>query len=414
MADLHPAATHESHDHRSDSSVDTLRVEPGMPPAAEYNSESSDSHSDDKSSDHAHLKSEPKACLFIGSLNVTKTDQQLHDGTFALFEQFGEVLDLKISRDKHGRPYAFVQFIEMEAADKAMKFAQGALLHDRYIRIERAKVNRTLICHLKEPNHTKGFGEVEDFIYWTESPRSTPSHHIMAKFKYRECAAKAFSSLRKERHCTIEWASNATQPPSLGSVSQLQALSRTGYYYRFGSPGKANRGGSSAARPLFSMADIFVGNLDSKKVSKSLLHSRFSEFGSIESVDIHTSVKPMGAGMAYGRPSGSDFSPDHCTEGASAHRPTGPTSHAFIKFTDEMAAAKAIVQMDRQVWLGYPLRVTYKEIRTPIATAAPAHWRATQRRHSLMHWQPFYPTGDPASPWMTGAVPYDNALLANY
>jgi hypothetical protein len=41
-------------------------------------------------------------------------------------------------------PYAFVQFQKVEEADKAMSMAQTCTLDGRKLRIEKAKVNRTL------------------------------------------------------------------------------------------------------------------------------------------------------------------------------------------------------------------------------------------------------------------------------
>ncbi|KAJ1916607.1 hypothetical protein IWQ60_008052 [Tieghemiomyces parasiticus] len=321
-------------------------------------------------------RGEPRACLFVGSLNIAKTDQELHEGTLALFERYGEVLDLKISRDKHGRPYAFVQFRRTDDANAALNLAQGALLHDRHVRIERAKVNRTLICQVRDAAVTEealrrtlaGYGDVEDALYWTEARRGAAATCAMVKYRYRECASKAFSALRKERQWLVEWASNASNPPSLGSVSQQQALARHGP-----PPGRGSPARRAVGRPIVSLTDVFVGNLDPYLVTRAALLARYGAFGEVETLDY--------AG-------GPTDDHDHDDGTVDPGRPRR-VAHAFVKFTDEMAAALAIARTDRQPWLGRSPRVTYKEIRPPTSAYAPV------RRHSLMHWQPIYGSDAP-------------------
>lgn len=46
--------------------------------------------------------------------------------------------------DSKNRPYAFVQYQTEKEAKEAIKNAQGALLNNRPIRCEPARVNRTL------------------------------------------------------------------------------------------------------------------------------------------------------------------------------------------------------------------------------------------------------------------------------
>lgn len=46
--------------------------------------------------------------------------------------------------DNKNRPYAFVQYQTEKEAKTAIKNAQGALLNNRPIRCEHARVNRTL------------------------------------------------------------------------------------------------------------------------------------------------------------------------------------------------------------------------------------------------------------------------------
>ena len=51
-------------------------------------------------------KGPPQACLFVASLSPTTSEETLHE----YFSQFGEVLKVKLMKDRSSRPYAFVQF----------------------------------------------------------------------------------------------------------------------------------------------------------------------------------------------------------------------------------------------------------------------------------------------------------------
>ncbi len=52
-------------------------------------------------------KGPPQACLFVASLSPDTQEDTLHDH----FSQYGEVLKIKLMKDRSSRPYAFVQFL---------------------------------------------------------------------------------------------------------------------------------------------------------------------------------------------------------------------------------------------------------------------------------------------------------------
>jgi hypothetical protein len=89
-------------------------------------------------------KSDPNACLFVASLSSSRTEEQLHASVTRHFEPYGPLLHVKVLSDWANRPYAFVQFEKSVDADRALIEAHNSILDGRRIRIERAKVNRTL------------------------------------------------------------------------------------------------------------------------------------------------------------------------------------------------------------------------------------------------------------------------------
>lgn len=93
------------------------------------------------------------------SLNSAKTEDELRQSVTQLFSQvpppvspkiklmspkWGELLNVKVLKDWANRPFSFVQYVTTQEASYALQRAQKASLDGRMIRVERARVNRTL------------------------------------------------------------------------------------------------------------------------------------------------------------------------------------------------------------------------------------------------------------------------------
>ncbi|KAG0329004.1 hypothetical protein BG000_000254, partial [Podila horticola] len=89
-------------------------------------------------------RGEPQACLFVASLCSTRTEAELVDSVTKHFSKWGPLLNIKVLKDWAGRPYSFVQFVHVPHAQRAMAEAQNSVVDGRHIRIEQARVNRTL------------------------------------------------------------------------------------------------------------------------------------------------------------------------------------------------------------------------------------------------------------------------------
>ncbi|CEJ56903.1 hypothetical protein PMG11_05615 [Penicillium brasilianum] len=91
----------------------------------------------------------PEACIFVGNLSTKVPTETLAEDLKSEFTQFG-ACHVKIKQDKKkGLPGAFVQFERVEDASAALASDQSTVLHDRLLRIERAKGRRTACLGLR-------------------------------------------------------------------------------------------------------------------------------------------------------------------------------------------------------------------------------------------------------------------------
>ncbi|KAJ3253876.1 hypothetical protein HK103_007676 [Boothiomyces macroporosus] len=192
-------------------------------------------------------KALPTACLFVASLCINKTDEQLSASVYSIFKKYGELLNIKVLRDLKQRPFSFVQFKNHQDADRAFVEAAGTVLHGRKIRIEKAKVNRTIYAsRIKDMNEEQlrsvfeQFGEIEDLQVLRDYATGDSKGSVFVKYCYREDAA-----CKVKYDWVVEWSNNLE---------------------------KADR-----QRDPYS---IFVGKLD-LSVTKEVLQQKFSEFGKI-------------------------------------------------------------------------------------------------------------------------------------
>ncbi|KAJ3063420.1 hypothetical protein HDU99_004843, partial [Rhizoclosmatium hyalinum] len=112
----------------------------------------------------------PQACIFVANLDAGKSDTQLFESMVNYFSTYGQIAEVKIDRDNLNRPFAFVQFSVIRDARRALRDAQGAVIDSRVVRLEEAKVVRTLRAKYNPnwsadnvQNHFKKFGYLEDF-----------------------------------------------------------------------------------------------------------------------------------------------------------------------------------------------------------------------------------------------------------
>ncbi|KAG0298885.1 hypothetical protein BGZ98_010434 [Dissophora globulifera] len=251
-------------------------------------------------------RGEPQACLFVASLAASRTDVELVESVTEHFKKWGPLLNVKVLKDWMQRPYSFVQFEVIEDAQRAMAEAQNTIIDGRHIRIEQARVNRTLFILRFSRTTTERdivivleqFGPVENVSIFHDIGPGRNKRYAFAKFAYRDDAIRAYMSLRNNSKWTVEWA------PNLSGQDQIEKES------------------------------VFVGQLNPELVTEAALYERFEVCGTIQNVHLVKRNKP----------------------GASK-----PTAFAFVEFDDEQSAKRAIEQVNNSLFLGTTIRVQHRE-----------------------------------------------------
>jgi hypothetical protein len=135
----------------------------------------------------------PDACLFVASLSSQKSKKQLQKACLEIFQKFGPVLNVTVNRDNRNRPFAFVQFKYIRDAERASQ--ESITIDDRLVRMERAKVNRSLhISKIQQGLSQKTVNEMASTVGQVEELSYNPTkNEAFIKFTYREDALKACS-----------------------------------------------------------------------------------------------------------------------------------------------------------------------------------------------------------------------------
>ncbi|GBB92389.1 hypothetical protein RclHR1_00200022 [Rhizophagus clarus] len=255
----------------------------------------------------------PAGCLFVASLPSTKSDGDLQKSVWNHFSRWGILLNVKVLKDWLSRPYSFVQFENVCDAKKALVEAHNTIIEGRHIRVEQARVNRTLfigrlnrtmneedIRKLLEP-----YGAAEDIHLLRTYSTGKSRGCAFVKFCYRDDAIRAYMNLRQHTsNYVIEWAANLEKAV----------------------PGPED----------IDKRSIFVGQLNQAEVTKDSLVEKFGRYGRIKEIQYIT--------RKFLRTSGSPRS-----------------AFAFIYYDDEEAPRKAIEAENNTKYFDRTIRVQYRE-----------------------------------------------------
>ncbi|KAJ3240823.1 hypothetical protein HDU81_002676 [Chytriomyces hyalinus] len=244
----------------------------------------------------------PQACVFVANLVSSKNEDELFQSVSAHFSKWGEISEIKLDRDVSNRPYAFVQFSKISDAKLALAQSQSSILDGRPIRVEPAKVIRTLRIKFSPSldanileNELATFGHIEDFSVLRY--RDTQESKGVAYVKYfsRADAIQAFLAIRKRPKWAIEWVKNQDRQTELDKSS------------------------------------IFVGKLNEETVTEELLRAKFERYGEIERIQLFT---PPNSRQAF----------------------------AFIRYMNDNDAELAIDECHGSRWLDRIIKVQYREV----------------------------------------------------
>ncbi|KAJ3046336.1 hypothetical protein HK097_000958, partial [Rhizophlyctis rosea] len=160
----------------------------------------------------------PQACLFIASLSSTQSDEQLHNSVHRHFEQYGTIMNVKVLKDWLHRPYAFVQFDRIEDARRALQEANNTMLAGRSIRVEPARVNRTLFIakfsktlsdqmdmRTQLNDILSRFGPIEELTILQNYQTGRSKGCGFVKYSFREDSIRAFLAIRNHYKWVAEW-----------------------------------------------------------------------------------------------------------------------------------------------------------------------------------------------------------------
>ncbi|BFZ64612.1 hypothetical protein YB2330_005762 [Saitoella coloradoensis] len=267
----------------------------------------------------------PSACLFVASLAASRTDEQLLASVSAHFEKWGPPLHVKVLKDPLQRPYAFVQFSSDEEATRALTEAHNTVVDGRHIRVEKARVNRTIwitrqnlrgvgdgeVRGLLEP-----FGELEEVVAPPTVGRNV-RRGCFARFVYREDAISAYTNLRRSNAWLVEWAQNLDQD----MIEKVRNV------------------------PIDTKG-IYIGGLPPSTVTKDAVVARFGQYGKIIDCNVVTSSNKTGGGTK---------------------------AFAFVQYETDEDAAAAVKKENRATFMDSIIRVQHRELHDRVVRNALAY-----------------------------------------
>ena len=91
----------------------------------------------------------PNLTVYINNLNEKIKKDDLKKSLYAIFSQFGQILDIVALKTLKMRGQAFVIFKEISSATNALRSMQGFPFYDKPMRINYSKVDSDMIAKMK-------------------------------------------------------------------------------------------------------------------------------------------------------------------------------------------------------------------------------------------------------------------------
>lgn len=91
----------------------------------------------------------PNNTIYVNNLNEKVKKDELKKSLYAIFSQFGQILDIVALKTLKMRGQAFVIFKEINSATNALRSMQGFPFYDKPMRIQYSKTDSDLIAKLK-------------------------------------------------------------------------------------------------------------------------------------------------------------------------------------------------------------------------------------------------------------------------
>uniref|UniRef100_A0A3Q3XL70 RRM domain-containing protein n=1 Tax=Mola mola TaxID=94237 RepID=A0A3Q3XL70_MOLML len=91
----------------------------------------------------------PNHTIYINNINDKVKKEELKRSLYALFSQFGQIVDIVAMKTMRMRGQAFVVFKELAAATNALRQLQGFPFYNKPMRIQYAKTDSEVIAKVK-------------------------------------------------------------------------------------------------------------------------------------------------------------------------------------------------------------------------------------------------------------------------
>ncbi|CAD6238725.1 GSCOCG00008539001-RA-CDS [Cotesia congregata] len=91
----------------------------------------------------------PNNTIYINNLNEKIKKEELKKSLYAIFSQFGHILDIVALKTLKMRGQAFVIFKEIQSATNALRSMQGFPFYDKPMKIQYSKTESDLIAKMK-------------------------------------------------------------------------------------------------------------------------------------------------------------------------------------------------------------------------------------------------------------------------
>ncbi|XP_019965592.1 U2 small nuclear ribonucleoprotein B'' [Paralichthys olivaceus] len=91
----------------------------------------------------------PNHTIYINNINDKVKKEELKRSLYALFSQFGQIVDIVALKTMNMRGQAFVVFKELAAATNALRQLQGFPFYNKPMRIQYAKTDSEVIAKVK-------------------------------------------------------------------------------------------------------------------------------------------------------------------------------------------------------------------------------------------------------------------------
>uniref|UniRef100_A0A3B3C3N7 U1 small nuclear ribonucleoprotein A n=1 Tax=Oryzias melastigma TaxID=30732 RepID=A0A3B3C3N7_ORYME len=91
----------------------------------------------------------PNHTIYINNLNEKIKKDELKKSLYAIFSQFGQILDILVARNIKMKGQAFVIFKEINSASNALRSMQGFPFYDKPMRIQYSKTDSDIIAKMK-------------------------------------------------------------------------------------------------------------------------------------------------------------------------------------------------------------------------------------------------------------------------